>query len=98
MLHNHQTENGYQQLETEPCVYIQQEGEKVIIIAIYVDDINVASNNEALLKETTEVLAKHFKMMDLGPTHHVLGLHITRNPESISINQAQFSNQLLKKY
>ena len=58
----------------------------------------MASNNEALLKETKEVLVKHFKMMDLGPTHHILGLHIMRNPESISINQAQFTNQLLKKY
>ena len=98
MLHNYLTEKGYEHLETEPCVYIRREGEKVIIIAIYVDDINIASNDEALLKETKEVLAKHFKMTDLGPTHHILGLHIERNPRSISINQAQFTNQLLKKY
>src|SRR5271156_4598187 len=37
-------------------------------------------------------------MSDLGPTHHILGLHITRDLETISINQAHFTNQLLKKY
>src|ERR1035438_932291 len=51
-LHNHLTENRYKRLEAEPCVYTCREGEKVIIIAIYVDDINMASNDEALLQET----------------------------------------------
>src|SRR5271156_5726028 len=37
-------------------------------------------------------------MSDLGPMHHILGLHITRDLETISINQARFTNQLLKKY
>src|ERR1039457_4264725 len=37
-------------------------------------------------------------MTDLGPTHHILGLHIMRSPESILINQVQFTNQLLRKY
>ena len=58
----------------------------------------MASNDEALLQETKEVLAKCFKMTDLGPMHHILGLHITRDHESISINQMRYTNQLLKKY
>jgi len=97
-LHDHLTENGYERLEAEPCVYIRREGEKIIIIAIYVNDINLASNDEALLQKMKEVLAKCFRMTDLGPIHHILGLHITRDHESISINQTRYTNQLLKKY
>ena len=59
----------------------------------------MASNNEALLKEMKEVLVSCFKMTDLGPIHHVLGLQVIRDLKSmsISINQACFTNQLLKK-
>src|SRR5271170_3873293 len=37
-------------------------------------------------------------MSDLGPIQHILGLHMTRDHESISINQVCITNQLLKKY
>src|SRR5271166_2885129 len=50
-LHDHLTSNGYTQLEMEPCVYIRREGGKVIIIAVYVDDINRASNDTKLIEE-----------------------------------------------
>ncbi len=55
-LHDHLTSNRYTQLETESCVYIQQEEEKVIIIAVYIDDINMTSNDMKLIEETKDML------------------------------------------
>ena len=70
----------------------------MIIIAVYVDDINIASNDTNLLNDTKTILSSRFKISDLGPIHHMLGLQVTRNPESISINQSRYTHSILKKY
>src|ERR1035441_2770566 len=57
-LHEHLEKNGYKRLETEPCVYIHREGEKIIIIAVYVDDINIASNDDVLLRSEERRVGK----------------------------------------
>ena len=70
----------------------------MIIIAVYVDNINISSNNTNLLNDTKTILSSHFKLSDLGPIHHMFGLQITHYSESISINQACYTHSLLKKY
>ena len=70
----------------------------MIIIAVYIDDINIASNDTKLLNDTKTILSSRFKMSDLEPIHNMLGLQVTRNPESISINQARYTHSILKKY
>ena len=56
-----------------PCVFIKKSETRLIIIAIYVDHLNLIGTPEKLTK-TTNYLKKEFEMKDLGKTRYCLGL------------------------
>ena len=56
-----------------PCVFIKKSETGLIIIAIYVDHLNLIWTPEKLTK-TTNYLKKEFEMKDLGKTRYCLGL------------------------
>ena len=56
-----------------PCVFIKKLETGLIIIAIYVDHLNLIRTPEKLTK-TTNYLKKEFEMKDLGKTRYCLGL------------------------
>jgi hypothetical protein len=54
-------------------------GKKFCIIALYVNDLMILSNDLKLLSLKKSQLMKAFKMKDLGEIHWFLGLEITCN-------------------
>ncbi|GMF48851.1 unnamed protein product [Phytophthora lilii] len=46
----------------------------MIFVALYVDDLVLASNNDELLKSTKEALSSRFDMTDLGHLRYFLGI------------------------
>lgn len=58
--------------------YCESEG-KFVILALYVDDCILASNNINMLAEVKKTLMKEFEMSDLGNIHNCLGMEISRN-------------------
>ena len=58
-----------------PCVFIKRSGSEFVIIAVYVDDLNIiGTTNE--LSEAVVNLKKEFEMKNLGKTKFCLGLQI----------------------
>ncbi|GJU24120.1 copia protein [Tanacetum coccineum] len=68
-----------------------------VIIAVYVDDLNIISTN----KEINEViihLKKEFEMKDLGKTKYCLGLQIEHMPNGILVHQSNYTKKVLKHF
>ncbi|POM76399.1 Integrase catalytic core protein [Phytophthora palmivora] len=59
-------ELGFKKCEADHCIYVKRNDHDMIIVALYVDDLILASNNDDLLKSTKEALSKRFEMMDMG--------------------------------
>ena len=74
---------GYVQSSADPCVYSKTEvkdGKKcLMIIALYVDDVVLASNDVQMLKMEKAKLKERFEMEDLGEIHHCLSMSIRRD-------------------
>lgn len=68
----------YEQCDNDPCLYVKQVEDGLLMIALYVDDMLIASNNKKLLRQEKEVLKETFCMNDLGEAHYCLGLQIER--------------------
>ena len=69
---------NYEQNSTDPCIYFKvvKKGDKLItiIIALYVDDTIIASNDINTLKEEKLNLSHPFEMDDRGELHYLLGM------------------------
>ena len=76
-------EAGYMQADADPCIYVKRfmkDGqERIIIIAMYVDDLLIASNNKSALESEKKGLADRYKMEDQGEAHYILGMAVKRN-------------------
>ena len=83
----------------ESCVYKKCNGNVVVFLVLYIDDILLIGNNVKVLSDVRVWLSKQFDMKDLGECAHILG--ITRKeccayPELHTI-LAHFSMQNSKK-
>lgn len=87
-----------EQLYSDSCVLIRKEPD-MLIIAIYVDDGLVCSNNPHLLDEAIAHLKKEFEITELDAKCFV-GLEIQRDRlnKSLSINQQSYIERLVSRF
>lgn len=76
-----------------PCVFIKKTGSGFVILAVYVDDINLIGTPEEVQKEI-EYLKKEFEMKDLGKTKLCLGLQIEHLADGIFVHQSAYTEKI----
>jgi len=68
-----------------------------VIIAIYVDDINIVGTPYELIK-AIDCLKKEFEMNDLGKTKFCWGLQIEYLNKGVFVHQEAYIMKVLKKF
>jgi hypothetical protein len=63
-LNEYLLEKGFQNNEICPCIFIKKTTTGFVIVAVYVDDLNLVGTPEELIKITT-YLKDEFEMKDL---------------------------------
>ena len=71
-----------------------------MIVAVYVDDILLATKDRVKMDEVKRALSAQFEVKDLGDLHYLLGVSVIQNPkqQSIWIGQPTYTNNVLKKF
>lgn len=91
---------GYVKCKLEPCLFIKSQKDILVIIALYVDDFFIFSNNvqEANLVKTR--LSTEFKIKDLGQLKHCLGMSVNcdKTNNVVTMDQIQYIDQVLKRF
>ena len=92
--------SGYSQSNSDPCLYVKREGDDIMLIAVYVDDLIPASNNTQMLSREKAALKDRFKMKDLGVIRYCLGIEVERDRSKkyMKLHQSKYLLNLLKKY
>jgi ribonuclease HI len=96
-LSDYLTSKGYKNNTICPCVFIKKTISGYVIIAVYVDDLNIIGTNKEIL-EVIELLKKEFEMKDLGRTKYCLGLQIEHLPNGILVHQSNYTEKVLKRF
>lgn len=94
-------EMGLKQSSFDSCALIKiTENKELVIVTVYVDDLLIFSNSIKLKDWVKEQLMKRFEMKDLGTASYCLGIKIERDrvKGSISLNQTQYIENMLRKY
>jgi len=69
-----------------------------LIIAVYVDDLIIASSNDQALNKLKIDLQKCFNMKDLGNLNYCLGTNFCQKDGIITLNQKKYIQDLLTKF
>ncbi len=88
---------GMQCSDADPCIfYNTAEGHK-LLVALYVDDGLVASQNAEDMQQFLLELFSEFSVT-VSPASCFLGLQIQQHSDSVFINQQHYTRQLLAKF
>lgn len=91
---------NFQRCQTDNCVYFQRDGDCIVIIALYVDDMILAASTKEKINEIITKLNNEVEADDRGPISFYLGMQIERDGErgSIRIHQEEYTKQLLQNW
>ena len=92
--------SSYKQCDGDRCVYLKTVEDKFLILALYVDDVILATNSQELLKSEKEKLMTRFTMKDLGEAKFCLGIQIIlkRKEGKMLLLQKSYLENLLEKF
>jgi len=89
---------GARRSTADTCVYIKGDKEDLLIIAVYVDDILVASRNMKQIASFEEHLRKSFEITSCGELEHCLGMEFVVNQGEISVRQSAYIRDILERF
>ena len=90
---------GFKNCSADSCMYVKRIKDKMVIIALYVDDLMIGSNCKEMMKETKDALNKRFEMKDLGKLKFCLGIEIVWNDDgSCNLRQKQYLLDVLERF
>ena len=90
--------NGFKINESDKCVYIKCIDVGYVIVRLYVDDLLILGNNNAIIKSTKDMLSSRFDMKDLGVADVILGVKIIKTPQGYSLSQSHYIAKILEKF
>nr|GEU42968.1 putative ribonuclease H-like domain-containing protein [Tanacetum cinerariifolium] len=82
----------------DPTLFIRRNGNDLLLVQIYVDDIIFAASNPELCDLFANLMCSKFKMSMMGKISFFLGLQISQSPKGIFINQSKYALESSKKY
>ena len=82
-------------LKYDYSMFTRVQGDVIIVILVYVDDILVASNSLQAIIDFKEFLHDQFKLKDVGTSKYLLGLEVVRTSKGISLCQRKYVLDLL---
>ena len=93
-------ELGFKSCSYEPCLYIKHEGNSIMFIALYVDDLLIAGNDLAAILSVKDEFKKRFKMKDLGEASEFLGMQIKRDRDggTLTLSQPDYIDTILERF
>ncbi|KAE8977469.1 hypothetical protein PR003_g15768 [Phytophthora rubi] len=91
-------DQGYQRSFTEPCLYFNFEGEIIVYVLGYVDDIFVATNDESYKEQLFKGLNDAYDLKDQRRLTQYLGVDVQQTRESIKISQGKDAREILEKF
>jgi hypothetical protein len=89
---------GAKPTASDPCLFRIGSGEGVTLIAVYVDDILVASRDLKRISEIRRMLADQFEIKNLGDVKHCLGVKFSQVDGQVTMHQRGYVADVLERF
>ncbi|KAJ9548098.1 hypothetical protein OSB04_020641 [Centaurea solstitialis] len=91
-------ESGYSKGKIDNTLFIKREGEHIMLVQIYVDDIIFGSTCPDFCETFSKLMMTRYELPMMGELKFFLGLQVKQLSAGIFINQAKYIKDILKKY
>ena len=92
------TELGFRQGKAEPCLFTLK-SKSIVHLALFVDDIIIAHNDNKIVDQIKSQLSASFKMKDMGELSFILGMKIFKESENtLKITQEKYIEEILDEF
>ncbi|XP_019251121.1 PREDICTED: uncharacterized protein LOC109230040 [Nicotiana attenuata] len=89
-------EAGYKQSSYDHSLFTKGDGDDIVIILVYVDDILITGSNKKMIDEAKDTLHNRFKVKDLEKLRFFMGIEVLRSKCGILLNQRKYALELLE--
>nr|CCA21486.1 putative polyprotein [Albugo laibachii Nc14] len=91
---------GFSQCRSDSCIFVRQQGNSIIYITIYVDDMLVGAKMTEEIEDIHTKPSNRFKMKDLGNARFVLGIEVNyeREARKLKINQESSIRRMAERF
>ena len=86
---------GFRQSHSDSSLYLRWTTKGYTFLIVYVDDMSISGNDSVGVTDLKYHLTRHFKMKDLGPLTHFLGLEFLRSKFGIRVHQRKYATDLI---
>jgi ribonuclease HI len=88
---------GFINNDIAPCIFIKQNDTEFVILALYVDDVNLFGTPK-LLRQTINTMKSIFEMKELGEPTYCLGLQFEYLQTGIFISQSTYTKKIIRQF
>ncbi|TID30591.1 hypothetical protein CANINC_000822, partial [Pichia inconspicua] len=89
---------GFQRSINEFGIYTKVSGSSILIVALYVDDLLICSNNPGDIQAVKHLLSSHYKMKDLGVASRFLGMELEQTSSTVGLHLSHYLTQFLMEF
>ena len=95
---DHLMQQGFEKSDCEPTLYKKKEGDDILLVCLYEDDVIYMGSKETMVEDFKQRLMCTFEMSDLGLLHYFLGLEVKQEEDGVFISQRRYAEGLLKRF
>jgi hypothetical protein len=87
---------GFQRSSSEHGVYTRWQGEHMLIVGVYVDDLVITGSSSNDITQFKTEMQEIFRMSNLGLLSYYLSIGVHQSDTGITLRQAAYANKLLE--
>ena len=88
---------GFVKSKLEHAVYKRVEGDSLLLVGVYVDDLIICGPDSGKIAEFKGQMMKLFNMSDLGLLSYYLGLEVNQQGSEITISQSAYAKKIVEQ-
>ena len=89
---------GFDINQTNACVYHKVDGNNIVILCLYVDDILIFGSDMQIINDIKNFLSQNFDMKDLGQADLIFSTKILKNNDGYVLSQSHYIEKSLRNF
>nr|XP_016490919.1 PREDICTED: uncharacterized mitochondrial protein AtMg00810-like [Nicotiana tabacum] len=90
-------ESGHNQIAFDHSLFTKKQGDGLVVILIYVDDLLITGSHQTLIEDAKMTLHNRFKVKGLGELRYFLGVEVLRSKKGTLLNQRKYALELISQ-